>query len=68
MSAKGESAGAAEVRVRLGGTAAPPGGFAIPWPLEGERVSASVDGRPVPAGAEIPVRRLPAVVVLKGRA
>ncbi len=57
----------ATVRVRLGGTAAPAGGFAIPWPLPGDRVSATVDGRPVPAAAEIVVRRLPAEVVLRGR-
>jgi hypothetical protein len=57
----------AEVRARLGGTAAPPGGFAIPWPLPGARVFASVDGRTVPAAAEIVVRRLPAEVVLRGR-
>ncbi len=68
LSANGaEVAEVATVRVRLGGTAAPPGGFAIPWPLPGERVSASVDGRTVPAGAEIVVRRLPAEVVLRGR-
>jgi hypothetical protein len=60
------SSSSSEVRVRIAGTAAPPGGFAIPWPRVGAPSSATVNGQAVPAGAEIVVRALPADVVLRG--
>jgi hypothetical protein len=62
------SADGSEVRVRAAGTAAPPGGFAIPWPLPGAPAAASVDGKAVPAGREVRVERLPAEIVLRASA
>jgi hypothetical protein len=65
LSAKG--AGASEVRVELGGTAAPPGGFVIPWPLPGHAGSARVNGKPaaLSADGELVVRALPAEIVME---
>ena len=60
------SAEGSEVRVRAAGTAAPPGGFAIPWPLPGAPAAASVDGEAVAPARELRVARLPAEVVLRG--
>jgi F5/8 type C domain len=49
----------------IGAGAAPPGGFAVTWPLAGAPAGAMVNGRPVPvSGREVIVREAPADVVL----
>ena len=48
----------------IGGDAAPPGGFAVAWPLTGRPGTALVDGRPVtPIKGSLPLTRLPAHIV-----
>ena len=62
------SASTDEVRVHVDGAAAPPGGFAIPWPGTGVPSSVRVNGREVRAEGEVrvPAASLPADVVMRG--
>lgn len=55
------------LRIRVGGAcAAPPGGFVVPWPLDGRPRSAAVNGKPVaisPEG-EIVLHETPAEIII----
>jgi hypothetical protein len=58
----------ADVRVRIGGTAKPPGGFVVEWPLAGRPSDILVDGRPVARAlpARVTVASAPADILMRG--
>ncbi|WP_242416892.1 discoidin domain-containing protein [Sphingomonas panni] len=54
----------------IGGGATPPGGFVLPWPLDGEAGRATIDGRPAKIagdGLHIPARNGPISVRMERR-
>ena len=58
----------ADVRFRIGGTAKPPGGFVVEWPLEGRPSDVLVNGRPVARGlpGRVTVPSAPAEILMRG--
>ncbi len=62
------TADALAVRVRIGGgLTVPPGGFIVPWPLDGRAASATVNGRAaaLSAAGDLVVREAPADIVME---
>jgi hypothetical protein len=56
------------VRIRIaGGLSVPPGGFVVPWPLDGRPASATVNARPaaLSAAGDLVVRAFPAELVIR---
>ncbi len=56
------------LHVTIGGDAMPPGGFVLPWPLDGKPGVATIDGRRVPFGKDglrIAATRVPLTVVVE---
>ncbi len=58
----------ADVRFRIAGTAKPPGGLVVEWPLDGRPDDVLIDGHPVARAVpgRVIVPSLPAEVVMKG--
>ncbi len=56
------------VLATIGGDATPPGGFILPWPLDGEAARATVNGKPANVardGLHVPARSGPTTVVME---
>ena len=58
----------ADVRFRIGGTAKPPGGFVVEWPLEGRPSDVLVNGRPIARvlSGRVTVPSSPAEILMQG--